>query len=157
MLHSQIPEFAKIYQLNFFGCTAFVHVHSHDRGELDPRAIKCLFLGYAATKKGYRCFDPVNRKLYISKDVTFFEQQPYYTSLQGENSSEASSWEIPQSPFSVPTLPAISLTTSPLPATSPMSTQISPSIPFVQLNPTIVPIHDGLSNVGGDKALPPTA
>ena len=38
-----------------------------------------------------------------------------------------------------------------------MSTQISPSIPFVQLNPTIVPIHDGLLNVGGDKALPPTA
>ena len=38
-----------------------------------------------------------------------------------------------------------------------MSTQISPSIPFVQSNPTIVPIHDRLSNAGGDKALPPIA
>ena len=38
-----------------------------------------------------------------------------------------------------------------------MSTQISPSILFVQSNPTIVPIYDRLSNAGGDKALPTTA
>ncbi|RVW97657.1 hypothetical protein CK203_028060 [Vitis vinifera] len=72
--------------------------------------------------------------------------QSYYTSPQGENSTEALSWKIPQSPFLVPKLPA----------TSPVSTQISPSIPFVQSNPTIVRVHDRLSNAWEDKALPPT-
>ena len=38
-----------------------------------------------------------------------------------------------------------------------MSTQISPSILFIQSNPIIVPIYDRLSNAGGDKALPTTA
>ena len=35
--------------LRVFGCTAFVHVHSHHRTKLDPRAIKCVFLGYSPT------------------------------------------------------------------------------------------------------------
>ena len=34
-----------------FGCTAFVHVHSQHRDNLDPRAIKCVFLGYSSTQK----------------------------------------------------------------------------------------------------------
>ena len=37
-----------------------------------------------------------------------------------------------------------------------MSTQISPSIPFIQSNRTIVLIHDRWSNARRDKTLPPT-
>ena len=42
--------------LKVFGCTAFVHVHAHNRNKLDPRAIKCVFLEYTPTQKGYRCY-----------------------------------------------------------------------------------------------------
>ena len=37
-----------------FGCVAFVHVHKQYRNKLDPRAIRCIFLGYAPnlTKEG---------------------------------------------------------------------------------------------------------
>ena len=38
-----------------------------------------------------------------------------------------------------------------------MSTQISTSISFVQLNPTIVLVHDKFSNTREDKAFPPIA
>ena len=34
-------------QNRVFGCSAFVHVHGPHRGKLDPRAIKCIFIGYA--------------------------------------------------------------------------------------------------------------
>ena len=37
-----------------FDCTSFVHVHSQNRGKLDPRAIKYVFLGYSSTQKGYK-------------------------------------------------------------------------------------------------------
>ena len=56
-----------------FGCVVFVHVPSQGRSKLDPRSLKCVFLGYSATQKGYRCYCPQKRKYYISTDVTFFE------------------------------------------------------------------------------------
>ena len=35
--------------LRVFGCTSFVHIHGNDRSELDPKAQKCIFLGYSPT------------------------------------------------------------------------------------------------------------
>uniref|UniRef100_A0A6N2LKW8 Uncharacterized protein n=1 Tax=Salix viminalis TaxID=40686 RepID=A0A6N2LKW8_SALVM len=57
-----------ISHLKIFGCQCFVHLHSNQRDKLDPRAIKCLFLGYSHTKKGYKCYDTIRQKLYISRD-----------------------------------------------------------------------------------------
>ena len=68
-----------------FGCTTFVHVHNQHRDKLDPRAIKCVFLGYSSTKKGYKCYNPSARKFYIFADVTFIENKPFFpkSSCQG--------------------------------------------------------------------------
>jgi hypothetical protein len=38
-----------------FGCVCFVHNHSPNRDKLDPRAYKCIFLGYSHTWKEYWC------------------------------------------------------------------------------------------------------
>ncbi|RVW77356.1 Retrovirus-related Pol polyprotein from transposon TNT 1-94 [Vitis vinifera] len=72
--------------LGVFGCIAFVHVYSQHRDKLDPRAIKCVFLGYSSTQKGYKCYNPLGRKFYISIDVTFIENKPFFpkSSLKGE-------------------------------------------------------------------------
>ena len=74
-------------QPRIFGCVSFVHVHSNERGKLDPRAVKCVFLEYSTTKKGYKCFHPPSRRFYVSRDVTFNEQESYFKQphLQGEN------------------------------------------------------------------------
>ena len=74
-------------QPRIFGCVSFVHVHSNEKGELDPRAVKCVFLGYSTTQKGYKCFHPPSRRFYVSRDVTFNEQESYFKQplLQGEN------------------------------------------------------------------------
>jgi hypothetical protein len=62
-----------------FGCTCFVHDYRNSVGKLDPRAVKCIFLGYSPTQKGYRCWSPTERKFFVSMDVTFHENEPFYS------------------------------------------------------------------------------
>jgi hypothetical protein len=50
------------------------YVHSQDGGKLDPRSLKCVFLGYSSSKKGYKCFDPNTKKTFISRDIEFDEK-----------------------------------------------------------------------------------
>ena len=81
--------------LRVFGCTAFVHNSDPTRGKLDPRSFKCVFLGYSSTQKGFRCYSPEKRKYFVSRDVTFFENQTFFpqNSRQGENLSVSNFWE----------------------------------------------------------------
>lgn len=91
------PHYRSFSQLEsrIFGCVTFVHDPSPGKSKLDPRSLKCVFLGYSATKKGYRCYCPQKHKYYVSTDVTFFENQPFYTKNlpQGESGSDPNFWE----------------------------------------------------------------
>ncbi|KAI5390562.1 hypothetical protein KIW84_075750 [Lathyrus oleraceus] len=81
-----------------FGCVAFGHLHKNQRTKLDLCAIRCLFLGYGVHQKGYRCYDPITRRIYVTMDVTFLEFDHFYSfvspnsSLQGETPEEESNW-----------------------------------------------------------------
>ena len=74
--------------LRIFGCPAYAHVND---GKLAPRAIKCIFLGYASESKGYRlwCSDPKSRKLILSRDVTFNEDALLSSGKQSSMSSSS--------------------------------------------------------------------
>ncbi|KAG8481224.1 hypothetical protein CXB51_025964 [Gossypium anomalum] len=61
---------ANYSDLKIFGCPAYAHVNN---GKLEPRSIKCVFLGYKAGVKGYKLWCPENRKVLISRDVVFDE------------------------------------------------------------------------------------
>ncbi|KAG8492061.1 hypothetical protein CXB51_015688 [Gossypium anomalum] len=61
---------ANYSDLKIFGCPAYAHVNN---GKLEPRSIKCVFLGYKAGVKGYKLWYPENRKVVISRDVVFDE------------------------------------------------------------------------------------
>lgn len=88
---SVLPVGSRVSSLppKIFGCICFVHAPKHPGGKLDPKARKCVFLGYSPTQKGYKCYDPHSRKMFVSMDVTFWETKPFYSlpssSLQGEN------------------------------------------------------------------------
>ena len=68
--------------LRVFGSTVFVHAHAPKQNKLDPRALKCVFLGYSSTQKGYKCYDPISQKLYVSLHAHFFSILPT-THLRG--------------------------------------------------------------------------
>ncbi|RVW19812.1 Retrovirus-related Pol polyprotein from transposon RE1 [Vitis vinifera] len=52
-------------------------LHSHDK--LSAKAMKCLFLGYSRLQKGYRCYSLETHRYFISADVTFFEDSPFFS------------------------------------------------------------------------------
>ena len=56
-----------------FSCVVYVHLKKWDRNKLQPRAVKCVFVGYGVHKKGYRCFDPVHDKMYTTMDCDFLK------------------------------------------------------------------------------------
>jgi hypothetical protein len=55
-------------QLRVFGCTAYAHV---DNDKLEPRAIKCIFLGYESGVKAYKLWNPKTHKAFYSRNVVF--------------------------------------------------------------------------------------
>ena len=64
--------------IRVFGCTVFVHIPSKFRSKFDPRAEKCIFVGFAPNKKGYKCYNPQTKKIHVNMDVSFLENQPYF-------------------------------------------------------------------------------
>ena len=63
-----------------FGSTCFVRDVRPGLTKLDPKSLKCVFLGYSRLQKGYRCYCPSLQMYLVSIDVTFLEHLPYFTS-----------------------------------------------------------------------------
>ena len=61
-----------------FGFIAYVHVLDELHMKLDPKAKKCVFVGYSIEQKGYKCYNPLTRQVRVSKDVVFDELKNWY-------------------------------------------------------------------------------
>ena len=59
--------------LKTFGCLCFPNINYDHLHKLAARSSPCLFLGYPANHKGYRCLDLKTRKIIISRHVVFDE------------------------------------------------------------------------------------
>ena len=64
--------------MKVFGCIAYVHVPDEKRRKLEPKAHKCIFIGYSQEKKAYKCYDPSTRESLVSRDVIFDEMASWY-------------------------------------------------------------------------------
>ena len=42
--------------------------------KLDDKGVKCIFIGYNSESKSYRLYDPIDKKIIISRDVKFLEK-----------------------------------------------------------------------------------
>ncbi|KAA0033068.1 gag-pol polyprotein [Cucumis melo var. makuwa] len=63
-----------------FGCVCFVRDVSPHHTKLDPKSLKCIFLGYSRVQKGYRCYRPTLKRYLVSCDVAFFDDTPFTSS-----------------------------------------------------------------------------
>ncbi|KAA0057566.1 reverse transcriptase [Cucumis melo var. makuwa] len=71
--------------LRVYGCTAYVHNFSPNQTKFTYRAQAYVFVGYPFHQHGYKCFHPPSRKYFVTMDVTFYENRPYFpvSHLQG--------------------------------------------------------------------------
>lgn len=64
------PDYA---HLRTFGCLCYPNTAATAPHKLAPRFVACIFLGYPAESKGYRCYDPETRHVITSRHVLFDE------------------------------------------------------------------------------------
>src|SRR3954465_3159116 len=59
-------------KLRVFGCVAYAHIR---QDKVEPRALKCMFMGYPEGVKAYMlwCLEPGHRRCITSRDVVFNE------------------------------------------------------------------------------------
>jgi hypothetical protein len=51
----------------------YAHVPNNHRKTLDNKSIKCVHLGLSEEFKAYKLYDPIEKKIIISRDVVFDE------------------------------------------------------------------------------------
>ena len=61
--------------LRVFDCPAYYLVESHKRTKLEAKSKKSIFVGYQEGTKGYKLWDPTERKVVISRNVTFDDSE----------------------------------------------------------------------------------
>lgn len=59
--------------LRIIGSTAYVHIPKDMRSKLYSKTMSAILVGYDSNSKAYRCFDPLTKKILISKDILFYE------------------------------------------------------------------------------------
>jgi hypothetical protein len=74
-LHGYPPKYNL---LKIFGCTCYVLLPKTEYSKLDAKSVKCIFLGYSETQKGYRCYDWEAKKVRVSRNVIFFENTSFF-------------------------------------------------------------------------------
>ncbi|KAJ4776116.1 hypothetical protein LUZ62_060373 [Rhynchospora pubera] len=72
LLYNKQPDYSS---LRILGCLCFPYTRPYNKNKLEPRALPCVFLGYATLQKGFRCLHLPTNKIYISRHVVFDETQ----------------------------------------------------------------------------------
>lgn len=115
-----------VTHMRVFGCVAYAHVPDELRRKLDNKGEKCIFVGYSEESKAYRLYNPTTKKVIISRDVQFVEDEAWDGSIEKTVNISAS---IPQEENAVSAsinIPAIVTPSTPIQAQQ-ISPQVTPA------------------------------
>lgn len=78
LLYHCPPSF---HHLKVFGCLCYATV-VHPTQKFDPRAKRCIFVGYPTGHKGYKLYDMETTQFFVSHDVKFCETIFPFSNIQ---------------------------------------------------------------------------
>jgi hypothetical protein len=69
-LHGHTPDYTS---LRTFGCACWPNLRPYNTKKVQFCSKRCVFLGYNNSHKGFKCLDPSEGRIYISRDIVFDE------------------------------------------------------------------------------------
>ncbi|KAG7536804.1 Ribonuclease H-like superfamily [Arabidopsis suecica] len=66
-----------VEHFKILGCVGHVHVSDVKRTKLDDKSVKCVLLGYSSESKAFKMYDPMEKRIHISRDVIFEEEKKW--------------------------------------------------------------------------------
>jgi hypothetical protein len=81
-----------VKHLHIFYYDAHIHILEELKRKLDFKSYKCIFIGYNDELKGYRFYDPQNKKLLVCHAIIFDETPLFQISrtIQGRDIHKSS-------------------------------------------------------------------
>jgi len=75
-----------VQHLKVFGSITYAHVRKAARSKLDDKAVKTIFIGYK--HGGYKLYNQMTKKVIVSRDVTFAEDEEWKWNAAAEMDSK---------------------------------------------------------------------
>jgi hypothetical protein len=63
-----------VHHLRTFGCIMYVRNTTSHLKKLEDRGRKMIIVGYESGSKAYRAYDPIIKRVHVTRDVAFDEQ-----------------------------------------------------------------------------------
>jgi transposase InsO family protein len=76
-----------VHHLRTFGCVVHVKNTTPNLKKLEDRSQPMIFIGYELGSKAYRAYDPVSKKVHVTRDVVFDEQALWNWGADAEHST----------------------------------------------------------------------
>lgn len=63
-----------VYRFRIFGFVTYAHIPDEKKRKLDDKGEKCVFLSVSDQSKAYKLYNPITKKIVISRNISFDEK-----------------------------------------------------------------------------------
>jgi hypothetical protein len=77
-----------VHHLRTFGCIVYVRNMTPHLKKLEDRGRKMIFVGYESGSKAYHAYDPITKRVHVTRDVVFDEQAQWDWGSGGDDDKQ---------------------------------------------------------------------